>query len=229
MPLHPPTVSTLAHSAASAGGTVLAGATRALAWPRRKPLHPKGDVFVGRLARDGGTHPAGVPWLDSAGDDEVLVRISRAVGLPDALPDIYGLAVRVPIADRHADLLLATTGMGRLTRFVLTAARQVESRPLTTLLPYRGPRGPLLIAARPTPQEPPSPTRSFDLLWSRGLGEWVRFGRLTVSDAAGTDPTISFDAVRNPLPGLEPYGWVRRLREPAYRTAREARDRSNPR
>ena len=43
---------------------------------------------------------------------------------------------------------------------------------------------------------------------------------------AGPDPAISFDAVANPVPGLEPYGWVRRLREPAYRAARAESGRS---
>jgi hypothetical protein len=34
---------------------------------------------------------------------------------------------------------------------------------------------------------------------------------------------VSFDPVRNVLPGLAPYDWVRRLREPAYLTARRSR------
>jgi hypothetical protein len=50
----------------------------------------------------------------------VLVRQSRAVGLPPRVPDIFGLAVQVPTQDgRHVDLLLASTGVGRLTRFTL--------------------------------------------------------------------------------------------------------------
>ena len=34
---------------------------------------------------------------------------------------------------------------------------------------------------------------------------------------------MSFDPVRNVLPGLEIYPWVRRLREPSYATARDSR------
>jgi hypothetical protein len=48
------------------------------------------------------------------------VRQSRAVGLPSPAPDIFGLAVRVPTeGGRHGDLLFATTGLGRITRFTL--------------------------------------------------------------------------------------------------------------
>jgi hypothetical protein len=217
------TVSALAEGATSAAGSVLAGASRALTWSRRsrKPLHPEGDVVTGRLVRTGGEEPSGVDWLDSAGEDEVLVRFSRAIGLPRALPDIHGIAVRIPVDDRFGDLLLASTGLGRLTRFVLTAGYDVGRRPLTTLLPYRGPSGPVLIAARAADDS----GLRFELLWSRGLGAWVSFADLAVSDDAGPDPAISFDPVRNPLPGLAFYPWVRRLREPAYRAARGASGR----
>ena len=34
---------------------------------------------------------------------------------------------------------------------------------------------------------------------------------------------VSFDPVRNTIPGLEVSDWVRRLREPSYRTARLSR------
>lgn len=218
-----PTVSPIVDGAASAAGHALAGAARALTWlrPSRKPLHPEGEVVAGRLVRTGSAERSGVPWLDSAGDDEVLLRFSRAIGLPHALPDIHGIAVRVPVEDHFGDLLLASTGLGRVTRFVLTASHDVGQRPLTTLLPYRGPHGPILIGARAVDGTAPA----FDLLWSRGVGPWVQFARLTASEATGADPTISFDPVRNPLPGLAFYPWVRRLREPAYGAARAASGR----
>jgi hypothetical protein len=37
------------------------------------------------------------------------------------------------------------------------------------------------------------------------------------------DTPVSFEPVGNLLPGLETYDWVRRLRAPAYRTARRSR------
>jgi hypothetical protein len=209
-----------AAAAARAGGAALAGATRALAAlrPAQKPLHPLGRLCTARLERHGCAPPTGVDWLDEPGADEVLVRVSRAVGLPDALPDIHGLAVRVPAADgTAADLLLASTGSGRVGRFVLSASRAVEGRPLTTLLPYRTPTGPVILRARPTA------SNEFELAVASPCGEWRPFGVLRVGPETQDQHRVSFDPVLNTLPGLEPYDWVRRLREPAYRVARRTR------
>lgn len=206
---------------ASAGGAALSGAARALAVVRRpaKPLHPHGDLVHGTVHRSGSSEPTGVRWLDEPGSDEVVVRLSRAIGLAAPLPDIYGIALRIPVERGHADLLLATTGLGRVTRFVLTPTRSPDGRPLTTLLPYRSPTGPLLLAAQPLGDA------IFDLLWARPGGAWASFGRLVLSDEEGPDPTVSFDPLLNTLPGLENYSWVRRLRQPAYASARAQRSR----
>lgn len=204
----------------SAGGAVLAGAARVLGAvrPPKKPLHPRGVVVDGILNRTGSTQSTGVSWLDNAGQDLVKVRVSRALGIPEALPDIFGLAIRVPLAgpgdDGYADVLLATTGLGRLTRFTLTFARSVEGRPLTTLLPYRSPTGPIVIGARSVDHD------TFEMLWARPTGPWRTFGRLALAGTQGPDPQISFDPLRHPLPELDNYAWVERLREPAYRAAR---------
>lgn len=206
--------------AAAAGGAGLAAATRMVATARRadKPLHPRGDLVTAVLRRDGGP-TTGSAFLDEAGVSEgVLCRRSRAVGLPATLPDIHGLALRIPLAaGSHGDLLLAGTGTGRLTRFLLLPGRHPDSRALTTLLPYRSPTGPRLLGAVAV-----SPVR-YDLVHARPGGRWERFGELLLSDRPGSDPLTSFDPVRHPLPGLDTYDWVRRLREPAYATARRSR------
>jgi hypothetical protein len=197
-------------------GGLLAAGTRALGVVRQrpKPLHPEGSIRRATITRVGGPVRSGVAWLDDMGRDEAVVRVSRAIGLPDSLPDIHGLAVRVEHDGGFGDLLLASTGLGRLTRFVLTAARNPTRRPLTSLLPYRSPRGPLLIAA--VPESP----RTFDLHWAGPIGPWHRFGRLEVGEPWSDDVPLSFDPILNVVPGLEQYGWVKRLREPAYWTAR---------
>lgn len=207
-------------AAASAGGAALAGATRAIAAarPAAKPLHPHGDVAVGRLRRTGGHLPTGVAWLDEPGTDDVLVRRSRAVGLPASLPDVHGLAIRVPLTGGgHGDLLLASTGLGRVSRFLLTASRRPEGRPMTTLLPYRTPTGPLLIAAVAETAD------RFELAYAPPAGAWRRFAELVVTDEVQQDALVSFDPVTNVVPGLGSYEWVRRLREPSYGTARHTR------
>jgi hypothetical protein len=211
--------------AAAGGGALLAGATGALASVRRasKPLHPEGEVLVGRIHRAGRsdeTPRTGVAWLDEPGDDDVAVRRSRAIGLPQWLPDIHGLAVRVRTAAGEGDLLFATTGRGPVTRYVLTASRQGQ-RPMTTLLPYETAIGPVLLGARLIGDE------CYELSWARASGSWHGFGVLRLSTGPGDDARISFDPIRRQLPGLRQYPAVVRLREPAYLRARRSREQDH--
>src|SRR5689334_13350477 len=102
----------VARAASSAGGRVLRAATGVVAArPAAKPLHPRGSVVTGTLHRFGADAKAGVAWLDQPGDDRVLVRRSRAIGLPSPAPDVFGLAVRVPTDGGYGDLLFASTGL----------------------------------------------------------------------------------------------------------------------
>jgi hypothetical protein len=215
-----------ARTASSAGGQILRAVTGLIAArPAAKPLHPDGSVVRGTLHRPGGGRPGGergtgAAWLDGSGDDEVLVRQSRAVGLPSPAPDVFGLALRVPTGGgRHGDLLFASTGLGRLTRFTLTAARSPYRRPLTTLLPYRTPAGPVVLSAVFRDET------TVELSWAVRTGAWHPFAELRLQqEAVGeADADLSFDPVSNTLPGLATYDWVRRLREPAYLTARRSR------
>lgn len=212
--------SELARRAASAGGTALAAGTRVLSAvrPAAKPLHPRGTIYQARLYRHGMEPPLGVEFLDAVSTDDVLVRESRSVGLPGWLPDIHGLAMKVPNGDgSHGDLLFSTTGLGRRTRYVLTVSRHQYGRPMTTLLPYRTAAGPVLLGARA------SGGSTVEILCAVGDGEWRHVADLRLTRTEGDDQSLSFDPVRNSLPGLEQYGWVQRLRAPAYRRARRSR------
>jgi hypothetical protein len=214
-------LSSVALVASSVGGEVLGAATRVVSARRAaKPLHPDGSVVPGTLRRFGDQVRTGAAWLDDTGEDEVLVRRSRAVGLAAPLPDVVGLAVRVPLdTGEYGDLLFASTGLGRLSRFTLTPTRSPYRRALTTLLPYRVPAGPLLLCVLSHDDQ------TLDLAWAVGVGSWHRFAELRIRRGIVDegDLPLSFDPIRNVLPGLENYGWVRRLREPAYATARSSR------
>lgn len=201
---------------------MLSAGTRVLAAlrPSAKPLHPTGRVQVARLCRCPSRPSTGVEFLDGPEVESVLVRESRAVGLPRPLPDIHGLALRATNADgSHGDVLLATTGWGPLSRFVLTPSRTPYARPMTTLLPYRTALGPVLLGARGDDR-----TRTVDLYFTVGAGHWTHFAELRISEEVAADPVVSFDPVMNPVAGVEQYPAVDRLREPAYRAARQTRD-----
>ncbi len=213
--------------AAGGAGAVLAGVFGTWARFRGKPLHPDGGVREARLEREGSGAHTGVPWIDEPGTDHCLVRFSRASGVPAPLPDVHGIALRVPRPDGgHGDVLLATTGTGRLTRFLLVAARETTGAAHTTLIPYRTPTGPLQLAFFPRDEQ------TFRLAHARPRGAWTPFATLHVRGDASTadDEPISFDPVTNRIPALDVYRWAARLREASYRAARHARhdDRTHP-
>jgi hypothetical protein len=219
-----------------AAGRLAGIALGALARLRRgKPMHPRGAVFSAVLERHGAEDELGVPWLDEAATGTAVVRLSRGAGLPAPLPDLLGLAIRLPSGTgAPVDLLLSTTGRGPLSRLV-PALRRDSAAVYSSIMGYRSDAGTLRIAALPeaddVPSEPvPLADRvareglSFTLAAARGRGPWVPFGRLVLGGAAEPlDADVHFDAVLNPPPGLVPDGPMARFRAPAYARARTAR------
>jgi hypothetical protein len=158
-------------------------------------MHPRGAVFDALLERHGAVPACGVPWLDSVATEAAVVRLSRGAGLTAPLPDLLGLAVRVPGDGAPVDLLLSSTGRGRLTRFL---------PPLADAVSRDGLRFSLAVACGP--------------------GPWQPFATLTLTaPVPALDPDVRFDAVQNPPPGLVPDGPMARFRAPAYARARAAR------
>lgn len=222
--------------AARLGGGLLAAATTVVAKARTaaKPLHPRGEVWTARFTPAPGApqHPD-IAWLDDVLADRVEVRISTAIGLRPGWPDIAGAALRFALADRpvdgrhialrKADLLLASTGIGPVTRFLLAPTRHPEQHRLTTLLPYRGTSEPVLFALRPRPlASTGTDHREFELAFAHGTGPWQVCGRLRLGKPVPR--ALDFDPIDNVPPGLAQYPWVRMLRSPAYRAARRERD-----
>jgi hypothetical protein len=228
--------------AADLGGGVLALAFGGVAMLRgRRPLHPDGVTYAATVrTRGGGT--SGVPWLDEAGTTRVTLRVSRSMGLPSRWADIYGIAMRIPLSDRHppsaepwADLLFASTGDTAYGRFVLQLRHGAAGGPLTTLLPVRAPAGPLLFRLLPAViGSAPDPglsglsdlslPRSLTLSYAVGSGPWTNVAEVMVGQRDSTRrDRARHDPITAELPGTEPYDVVRRLREPAYRAARHVR------
>lgn len=207
---------------------------------RHRPIHPDGVWLTGTLTRTGSPVPSGITWIDGTGQVAVRARLSRSVGLPRWSPDILGLALRVPDGSDHFDVLLASTGASFPGRFVLLPQRNVMAARFTSMMPYRGKKSAVLLAAFPldpsgTLAATPAALRAgmakrpleLALCFSRPLGDWIRFGTLTlgpeVPEQDGEREDIRFDPVRRPLPGSETYAWTRALREPSYTEARAPR------
>jgi hypothetical protein len=201
-------------------------------WRGGKPMHPRGAVVTAVLERTGGAG-TGVAWFDRPARDEVVVRLSRGAGLPAPWPDLLGLAVRVPAEAGPVDLLLSSTGRGRLTRLV-PAVRSDAAGPFCSIMGYRSPGGTLRVGARargPVPSDPAPLLAAvrerpvlYDLAVARGLGPWRSFATLTLGEpVAEPDPDVRFDAVRHPPPRLVADGPMARFRAPAYAAARASR------
>ena len=198
-----------------------------------KPMHPRGAVVDAVLERYGATPPFGVPWLDEVATDPVVVRLSRGAGLPTPLPDLLGLAIRLEHESARVDLLLSSTGRGRLTRLVPVPRVDAQS-PYGSMMAYTSAAGSVRLAALPEAtgvDSDPAPVADaarrgelvFTLAAAVGREEWRPFARLRSTGAREPlDPTVRFDAVRNPPPGLRADGPMARFRAPAYATARMA-------
>ncbi len=219
-----------------AAGLVFAAGFKALKVLRPdRPIHPVGVALTGTIERHPGAGKSGIAWADTAGSDAVTARLSRSIGTPPGWPDILGLALRISTDAGPADVLLASTGMSRPGRFALTAHRHASNSKLTSLMPYKGSAGPVLLAALPEktgkylPATPEAFRRVLDTgTWTLGLyharpaGPWTRFGTLALTlDPGAADLPTRFDPLEHSLPGADTYGWTSRLRKPSYEAARQ--------
>ncbi|WP_228404096.1 SRPBCC family protein [Pseudarthrobacter sp. L1SW] len=228
----------------TAGGA-FAGLFRLLKLARPdRPIHPDGVGLAGFLVRPGSPgspgESSGLDWLDAPGTDTVEARFSRSAGLPQGLPDILGLALRVTSsggadgdntpggrpgggATGPADVLFASTGWRLPGRFLLQPKLDAASATLTTLMPYRGLKGPVLLGLR-TKQLPDGSLASGEwvlgLYWAKPTGPWRRCGELRLRAAPEPrDTPLRFDPLANRPPGAQTYAWTRRLRERSYLAA----------
>ncbi|CAQ01241.1 hypothetical protein ACR8AL_05805 [Clavibacter sepedonicus] len=222
------------------GGNVLAGLVSAVRLARRpRPLHPHGVALAGTLTPVAGRAASGLAGLDGLDAPlEVDARFSRGGGLPAALPDVLGLALRIPDSGgTTVDVLLASTGLSPAGRFLLAPHRSVSGACLSTLMPYRGSAGPVLLGVL-VDADPPLPAGADDLgraLATRPVrmrlvhatprGLWHVAARIELAhDSAGPlDTATRADPVLAAPPGDTTYPWTRRLRSPGYRIARHGR------
>ncbi|MEU7278772.1 phosphodiesterase [Streptomyces sp. NPDC045431] len=215
---------------------------RYVARRRRAPaLHPDGLNCSGVLTVTGSAHRAwGVALLDEPGTYRVTARWSRALGLPERLPDGFGLALRVEDASgpgRPWDLLLTTSGAGRLLRHVPLPRRHPLRGPYGTLTAYRVGRRTCWLAA--VPRGPHRSVRGglgavrgqlgrgdvvFDLCVAARGQPWRPVAVLTLSARLPwTGDSPGYDPYGRSAPGLRPSDRLHALRREAYGGSREGR------
>ncbi|HKH22175.1 MAG TPA: hypothetical protein VKA88_01020 [Solirubrobacterales bacterium] len=210
----------------------------ALSAARRKRIfHPEGLGYRASLRVEVGLSDyEGVPLLAEPGSHDAIVRCSRGAGLPESLPDVLGLAVRLPDLHgpgAHQDFLLASSGDGLLLHLLLLPAPGgFFGQSYSSILPYRVGGALRLVGA--VPVRPPTPAEGTDLeqldeaasdhqarfhLALAGLGgRWQQFGTLSLLERLTGDETeaLTFNPW-NTGGGFRPTGPLMGLRDPAYR------------
>ncbi|NGY60584.1 hypothetical protein G7043_16775 [Lentzea sp. NEAU-D13] len=181
---------------------------------KARALHPRGVQMTGEL---NGT----APFPDKAA---VTVRLSKGAGTGRGWPDVLGLAVRIPTESGDWDVLLSSTGTGRLTRLLPKFVRHWRDARLGTLAPYRY-RGELLwFMAVPGEGEPPT---RFRIHASGADADWHEVASVTLRPEHPTTDPVAFDPVLNRPPELElAPRWLAALREQAYAGSRRGRQGS---
>ncbi|MDQ0585449.1 hypothetical protein [Streptomyces rishiriensis] len=162
--------------------------------------------------------------------------------LPGRLPDALGLAVRVEQAadpGRPVDLLLTSSGRGRVTRHLPRARADALGGPYSSLLPYRvgGSHGVLAAFPRRTRQapvhgDPKSLSEAlatgglvFDLCAETSSRSWRPFAVLTVGTPLPVprNESLDFDIYAHSARGFHPGGALATIRRAAYRGSRAGR------
>ncbi len=199
-------------------------------------FHPSGVLAEGlfeRIAPEG----EGLPMVSC----DVIARVSKGIGLPGALPDVAGLAWRMPPPqDLHGctpwDVLLASTVAN--SRVALSPVVAWQGTTFSSLMPLRyrdsawwvrarlvtavDGRGLSLDAIR---NQIDSDGMVFDIDQAAGAGEFRSLARLTLrhvdpsSDDVAFDPTLHSDPDVTLLPR-----WLGEFRRAAYRRSRQGRD-----
>lgn len=201
-------------------------------------FHPQGFVCRGRweIATTSASAPA-AHALTAGNGFNCLVRVSRGAGLPQALPDFFGFAVKLLDAygaGRHQDLLInASADLPVLHHFFLPAPRWY-AQSYSTCLPYRAGAGLVLVGLLPPAVRGPAPsleamreatesTVTLGVAVSPLFGRWERIGTLRLHDPLEPDvDRVDFDPW-NTGGGLDPATPLNRIRREAYRQSRRGR------
>ena len=173
-------------------------------------FHPHGRTHDAVLTVTGGLG-TGAAVLDSPARHQGVVRLSRGAGLPAPLPDVEGLALRLPgqgVSGAPLDLLINSAWRYAFVPSVIAPT-------WSAILPHRTPSGRLvLLGARPE-------DGGFALLAAAPLGAWRQWGRLSLGAELDGEhlrfaPTIG-------APDLQPVELFRTLRSRSYDASQTAR------
>lgn len=194
----------------------------------RRVFHPDGVAFSATVTSA----------LLDADERPAVVRVSRAFGLPAWLPDIPGLAIKIPDLygrGRDQDFLLVGVIGHRWLRLLPQPGWAMLATSYSTLLPYEDDRGAaVIIGARRsgtarTLGAAPGRLR-FEITIASPRRRWQRIGIVQVRHRLDADAA---EALRfnpwNTGEALRPAGLLTALRDRAYQGSQRARLRHQAR
>ncbi|MCG7607414.1 MULTISPECIES: phosphodiesterase [Mycobacterium] len=199
----------------------------------RRLFHPSGVLARGSLER---TAPAG--WGLPLYSCDIVGRLSKGIGTPDSVPDIAGLAWRMPpqLSGTPWDVLLASTLAGN--RFVLWPANSWTGITFSSVMPLRFEGQLWWLRARLTTEfdgaglSLDSVNRQlergglqFDIEQSPATGEFEPLARLSLRQRLPHGRDVSFDPALHEADGVQlaPH-WLADVRRAAYHSSRVGRD-----
>jgi hypothetical protein len=203
----------------------------------RRLFHPVGVVAEGMLERVAPLNE-GLPMASC----DVIGRVSKGIGLRGALPDIAGLAWRMPPQqDLRSctpwDVLLASTIDTSVGRLILRPVLSWSGTTFSSVMPLRYQEGVWWVRARlataiDTPglslatvaDQISSGGIDFNIEQAAGTGNFLPLARLTLRHVDPSCDDIAFDPVlhSDPEVKLAPR-WLGDFRRAAYRRSREGR------
>lgn len=189
-------------------------------------LHPRGVTFAG----DAEVHTSGAA-LAPVGHIDVVVRLSRGIGLPHPAPDFNGVAIRFVDAHgpaHHQDVLLTTSLSPPILRHAIFPWPTFSVLGYSSVLTFETEDGPRMLRVDPLgaptlgTAEVQLPLR-IDLQIAEPRGSWspaatITMRRVLAPEEAATvrfDPWTTADTFR-------PRGLLNRLRAPAYEGSRRS-------
>jgi hypothetical protein len=204
---------------------------------RRQLFHPDGVLAEGLLERIAPPNE-GLP-MESC---DVIGRVSKAVGLRGALPDIAGLAWRIPpTPDLRSctpwDVLLASTLAGSAGRFILRPLFSWPGATFSSLMPLRFKGGLWWVRARLVTDidatglsldairhQIASGGVEFDIEQAAGTGGFLPLARLKLRHLDPSRDDVAFDPTMHTDPEVQlAPRWLSDFRGAAYRRSREGR------
>lgn len=198
----------------------------------RRLFHPSGVLARGSLER---TAPSGrgLPLYSC----QVVGRLSKGVGTPDSLPDIAGLAWRLPpqLSGTPWDVLLASTLAGN--RFLLWPANSWAGITFSSLMPMRFEGSLWWLRARLNTQFDGSGLSlgsvnaqlerggmEFDIEQSSISGEFEPLARLLLREKLPHGRDVSFDPAVHTAAGVRMVpDWLADVRRVTYHRSRMGR------